>query len=128
MTFGGTPENPFRNIRFPRNPGERRKIGTLPLTIAILAVLAIVLVSLSGFYVDLLWFRSVDYSSVWTTLVTTKIALFLIFGALTSSIIMANIIVAYKRRPIYVPLSVEADNLERYRKQIEPIKIGRAHV
>ena len=123
MTFGGTPENPFRNIRFPgRNPDGPRRIGTLPLTIAIIAVLAVVLVSLSGFYVDLLWFRSVDYSKVWTTLVTTKIALFFIFGILTSAIIMANIIIAYKRRPIYVPLTVEADNLERYRKQLEPIK------
>ena len=123
MTFGGTPENPFRNIRFPgRKEGGRRRIGTLPLTIAIVAVLAIILVSLSGFYVDFLWFRSVDYSKVWTTLVTTKIALFFIFGLLTSAIIMANIIIAYKRRPLYVPLSVEADNLERYRKQLEPIK------
>ena len=123
MTFGGTPENPFRNIRFPgRKEGGPRRIGTLPLTIAIVAVLAVILVSLSGFYVDFLWFRSVDYSKVWTTLVTTKIALFFIFGLLTSAILMANIIIAYKRRPLYVPLTVEADNLERYRKQLEPIK------
>ncbi|MBU6352982.1 MAG: UPF0182 family protein, partial [Actinomycetales bacterium] len=123
MTFGGTPENPFRNIRFPnRGQGGPRRIGTLPITIGILAALAVVLVSLSGFYVDLLWFRSVDYSSVWTKLVTTKIALFFVFGLLTSLIIMMNIVIAYKRRPIYVPIAVEADNLERYRKQIEPIK------
>ena len=123
MAFGDNPDNPFRNLNFPRrNPGERRRIGALPLTIAVLTVLAVVLVSLSGFYVDYLWFRSVEYSDVWTKLLTTRAALFAIFGLLTSLLIVTNILIAYKKRPIYVPLTVEADNLERYRAQIEPIK------
>jgi uncharacterized membrane protein (UPF0182 family) len=123
MAFGDNPDNPFRNFNFPRRtPGERRKIGALPLTIIILTALAVLLVSLSGFYVDYLWFRSVEYSEVWTKLLTTRAALFLIFGLVTSLVIVTNILIAYKRRPIYVPLTVEADNLERYRAQIEPIK------
>ena len=123
MTFGNGPENPFRNFNFPkRNPGQPRRLGALPLTVIILTVLAVVLVSLSGFYVDYLWFRSVDYSSVWTTLLVTRATLFFAFGLVTSLVIVANIIVAYKRRPIYVPTTVEADNLERYRAQIEPIR------
>ena len=128
MSFGDNPENPFRNFRFPpREPGAAgpRKIGALPLTVIILTVLAVILVSLSGFYADLLWFRSVDYSDVWTTLLTTRVTLFFIFGFLTSLIITANIYIAYKKRPIYVPLTVEADNLERYRAQLEPLrKVG----
>ncbi|NDF43431.1 MAG: UPF0182 family protein, partial [Actinobacteria bacterium] len=125
MTFGDNPDNPFRNFRFPSrnlNGGARPKIGALPLTVIILTVLAVILVSLSGFYADFLWFRSVDYSQVWTTLLTTRISLFLIFGLLTSSIVTANIYIAYKRRPIYVPVTVEADNLERYRAQLEPLR------
>jgi uncharacterized membrane protein (UPF0182 family) len=123
MTFGNNPENPFRNFNFPkRNPGERRRIGALPLTVIILTVLAVVLVSLSGFYVDYLWFKSVEYSEVWTKLLTTRASLFVIFGLFTSLIIVSNILIAYKRRPVYVPTSLEADNLERYRAQIEPIK------
>jgi uncharacterized membrane protein (UPF0182 family) len=31
-------------------------------------------------------------------------------------------LIAYRRRPLYVPLTVEADNLERYRAQLEPIR------
>jgi uncharacterized membrane protein (UPF0182 family) len=87
-----------------------------------LTVLAVVLVSLSGFYVDYLWFKSVEYSEVWTKLLTTRASLFVIFGLFTSLIIVSNILIAYKRRPVYVPTSLEADNLERYRAQIEPIK------
>ena len=123
MTFGNGPENPFRNFNFPkRNPGQPRRLGALPITVIVLTILAVVLVSLSGFYVDYLWFRSVDYSSVWTTLLVTRATLFFAFGLVTSLVIVANIIVAYKRRPIYVPTTVEADNLERYRAQIEPIR------
>mgnify|MGYP006199762871 FL=1 len=128
MTFGDNPDNPFRNFRFPSrnlNGGARPKIGALPLTVIILTVLAVILVSLSGFYADFLWFRSVDYSQVWTTLLTTRITLFFIFGLLTSLIITSNIYIAYKKRPIYVPVTVEADNLERYRAQLEPLrKVG----
>ncbi len=123
MTFGNGPENPFRNFNFPkRNPGQPRRLGALPITVIVLTILAVVLVSLSGFYVDYLWFRSVDYSSVWTTLLVTRATLFFVFGLVTSLVIVPNIIVAYKRRPIYVPTTVEADNLERYRAQIEPIR------
>ena len=111
MTSNATPQFNFKGRRSP-----------LTLTIVILVVLSGVLLSLSGFYADWLWFKSVDFTSVWTTVLTTKIFLFVIAGLLTSSIILLNIIIAYKRRPLYVPLSIEADNLERYRAQIEPIK------
>jgi len=111
MTSNALPQFKFKGRRSP-----------LTLTITILVVLSGVLLSLSGFYADWLWFKSVDFTSVWTTVLTTKVFLFVIAGLLTSSIILLNIIIAYKRRPLYVPLSIEADNLERYRAQIEPIK------
>jgi uncharacterized membrane protein (UPF0182 family) len=37
---------------------------------------------------------------------------------------MLNVLVAYRRRPLYVPMTLEADNLERYRAQIQPIRRG----
>ena len=111
MTSNATPQFNFKGRRSP-----------LTLTITILVVLSGILLSVSGFYADWLWFKSVDFTSVWTTVLTTKIFLFVVAGLLTSSIILLNIIIAYKRRPLYVPLSIEADNLERYRAQIEPIK------
>ena len=111
MTSNSIPQFNFKGRRSP-----------LTLTITILVVLSGVLLSLSGFYADWLWFKSVDFTSVWTTVLTTKVFLFVIAGLLTSSTILLNIIIAYKRRPLYVPLSIEADNLERYRAQIEPIK------
>jgi len=103
----------------PNIPKNRRP---LIITVAIVIAVALALVSLSGFYADWLWFRSVNFTNVWRTILTTKASLFLIFGALTSAIIITNVIIAYRRRPLYVPITIEADNLERYRGQIEPIR------
>jgi len=96
--------------------------GPLPIVIGALVVIGIALVSMSGFYADWLWFKSVNFTSVWSTLLLTKIVLFVVAGLITAALILLNIIIAYKRRPLYVPMTVEADNLERYRAQIEPIK------
>ncbi len=117
-------ENPFK---FPRrntgaNPGEIKKPGPLALTIIALAVIGVILVSLSGFYADLLWFRSVDFVNVWKKVLFTKAELFIFFGVVTSTFITANIYVAYRTRPVYAPTAIEADNLERYRGQIDPVK------
>jgi len=97
--FGGNFPNPFAN-----RSGGRRRISPLTITFIVLFVLSSILISLSGFYADLLWFRSVGFVDVWQTSLFTKIYLFIGFGL------------------VYVPVSVEADNLERYRAQLEPIR------
>ena len=99
-----------------------KKPSPLAITLTILAVITGALVALSGFYVDWLWFNSVGFTDVWTTVLTTKVALFVIAGLLTSFIISLNVYIAFRRRPFYVPTSVEADNLERYRATIDPIR------
>jgi len=94
----------------------------LNITIAILVALGALIVGSSGFYIDWLWFKSVGFTSVWSTVLTTKITLFVVVGLITSLFISANIYLAHRKRPLYVPMTIEADNLERYRAQIEPIR------
>ena len=115
--FGGGFPNPFAN----RGNGKRR-VSPLTITFIVLFILSSVLISLSGFYADLLWFRSVGFVDVWQTSLFTKIYLFFGFGLITAAIISLNIYLAFRKRPIYVPVTVEADNLERYRAQLEPIR------
>ena len=92
------------------------------ITAAILVALGALLTYFSGYYVDWLWFNSVDFTSVWSTVLTTKVELFLIVGLITSLVISLNIYLAYKRRPLYVPTSIEISGLERLRAQVEPIR------
>jgi uncharacterized membrane protein (UPF0182 family) len=115
--FGGNFPNPFAN-----KSGGRRGVSPLTITFIVLFVLTSILFSLSGFYADLLWFRSVGFVDVWQTSLFTKIYLFIGFGLATAAIISLNIYLAFRKRPVYVPVSVEADNLERYRAQLEPIR------
>jgi uncharacterized membrane protein (UPF0182 family) len=102
----------------------RGRRSPLTLTFGILVVIGVLFTALSGFYADWLWFKSVDFTSTWSTILGTKVLLFVVTGLLTSSIVLANVWIAYKRRPLYVPMTVEADNLERYRSQVEPIRRG----
>ncbi|MFM8672936.1 MAG: UPF0182 family protein [Candidatus Nanopelagicus sp.] len=115
--IGGNFPNPFAN-----RGGGRRRVSPLTITFIVIFILSSILVSLSGFYADLLWFRSVGYIDVWQTSLFTKIYLFIGFGLITAAIITLNIYLAFKKRPIYVPISVEAESLERYRAQLEPIR------
>ena len=116
------PGNPFSGSSRPQNPMRPKRPGPLALTAIVLVILGSVLVGLSGFYADLLWFRSVDFQTVWSTVLVTKASLFVIFGLITSLFITTNVYLAYRSRPLYAPVSIEADNLERYRGQLEPIR------
>ena len=94
----------------------------LALTIGILVIIGAVFTALSGFYADWLWFKSVNFTNTWSTILLTKATLFVVTGLLTAGFVVLNVMLAYKRRPLYVPTSIEADNLERYRGQIENIR------
>jgi uncharacterized membrane protein (UPF0182 family) len=86
----------------------------------VLAVILIVLFVVGSLYTDLLWFRSVGFSKVFSTELTAKIELFVVFGVVMALIVGANIFFAYRLRPAYRPPSLEQQNLERYRVAIEP--------
>jgi uncharacterized membrane protein (UPF0182 family) len=99
-----------------------RSRSPLVITAGILVALGALFTYFSGYYVDWLWFKSVDFTSVWSTVLTTKLELFLLVGIVTSLVISLNIYLAYKRRPLYVPTSIEMNGLEKLRGQIEPIR------
>ena len=116
------PGNPFSGSSGPQNPLRPKRPGPFALTAIVLVILGSLLVGISGFYGDFLWFRSVEFQTVWSTVLITKASLFIFFGLITSLFITTNIYLAYRSRPLYAPVSVEADNLERYRGQLEPIR------
>ncbi|MBU5895190.1 UPF0182 family protein, partial [Vibrio cholerae O1] len=68
-----------------------RRVRTLLMTLGVLAVLAMAFVMFAGFWTDWLWYRSVAFSSVFTTTLWTKIGLFLVFGLLMAVAVGVNI-------------------------------------
>ncbi len=92
------------------------------MTLGLLAVLAMAFVMFSGFWTDWLWYRSVHYSSVFTTTLWTKIGLFFVFGLLMAAAVGVNVYLAHRLRPPLSAMSMEQQNLDRYRMGIAPYK------
>ncbi|HET6530784.1 MAG TPA: UPF0182 family protein [Actinoplanes sp.] len=71
-------------------------------------------------YTDLLWFREVDFTDVFTGVLLTRLVLFLVVGLAMALIIAGNLYLAYRLRPLLRPHSAEQATLERYRMVIAP--------
>ncbi|GAB2815901.1 UPF0182 family protein [Streptomyces chlorus] len=99
-----------------------RGVRTLLMTLGVLTVLGMVFTMFAGFWTDWLWYRSVDYSSVFTTTLWTKIGLFFVFGLLMALAVGFNIWLAHRMRPPLSAMSMEQQNLDRYRMGIAPYK------
>jgi uncharacterized membrane protein (UPF0182 family) len=92
------------------------------MTLGVLAALGMVFTMFAGFWTDWLWYRSVNYSSVFTTTLWTKIGLFFVFGLLMALAVGFNIWLAHRLRPPLSAMSMEQQNLDRYRMSIAPYK------
>jgi uncharacterized protein len=103
------------------NISRRAKIGLW--VAAIIVVLIIALVQLTGVYINWLWFGSLGYRDVYSTVFWTRVTLFFIFGVLMALIIGGNIVIAYLLSPPFRPMSPEQQNIERYRAVLEPRRI-----
>ena len=106
----------------PRTSGSTLQ-GRPRLLLPVVLVVAVVLVLVGVFvsvYTDLLWFREARFSQVFTTVLRTRLLLFVVFGLLMALVVGANVAIAYRSRPPFQPMSLEQQNLERYRLAIEP--------
>ncbi|MFI1799170.1 UPF0182 family protein [Streptomyces sp. NPDC020379] len=114
---GGGPTGPRIRVGRPS-----RRIRTLLMTLGVLAALVMLFVMFAGFWTDWLWYRSVRYSSVFTTTLGTKVGLFAVFGVLMALAVGINIWLAHRLRPPLSAMSMEQQNLDRYRMSIAPYK------
>src|ERR1700743_498496 len=65
-------------------------------------------------YVDWLWFGELGYRSVFTTVLVTRIVVFLVGGLLVGGIVFAGLAVAYRTRAVFGPNN-DNDPVARYR-------------
>lgn len=89
--------------------------------LAIGLVLLILLVSgsrLLNTYVDWLWYGEVGYRSVFSTMWVTRIVLFVLVGVLVGGALGLSLVIAFRTRPVFVPVSGTDDPLSRYRAAI----------
>jgi uncharacterized protein len=90
------------------------------IVIIVLVVIAVAFTVLSGFVIDLLWYREIGQSAVFWKTLETKIALGAVFGILFGALLYVNIVIAQRLRPTTRILTPEQEVLERIRDISDP--------
>ena len=95
----------------------RRNRVFLGIAIAVIAVLLIGPRFIDT-YVDWLWFGELGYRSVFTTVLLTRLIVFLVAALLVGAIVFAGLALAYRTRPVFVPTTGPNDPIARYRTAV----------
>src|SRR4051812_14977717 len=88
--------------------------------IAVLLVLFTAIGTLTNVYVDYLWFAETHFTEVFWTELQTRALLFAVAGVAMGGAVALAVHLAYRYRPTFRPMSLEQQNLERYRQSLEP--------
>ncbi|CAM4214857.1 UPF0182 family protein [Kibdelosporangium persicum] len=99
-------------------PKLSRRSRILLTIAAVIVFLLIVGARLIDTYVDWLWFGEVGFRSVFTTEILTRIGLFFAVAVFVGGLLAVSLTIAYRTRPVFVPVSGAEDPLARYRSTI----------
>src|SRR4029450_8112769 len=88
--------------------------------VGVLLVLFTAIGTLTNVYVDYLWFDETNYTKVFWTELQTRALLFAVAAVGVGGLTALAIYLAYRFRPTFRPMSLEQQNLERYRQSLEP--------
>lgn len=113
----GTPRQPK-----PSGGGgvDRRRRVLVP-TLVTLALLLFLGSIFTSVWTDRLWYKSVDYSAVFSTIVLTRVGLFLSLGLVFGLVVALNVYLAHRFRPQNPPARRD-DPAYRYRTAMDPIR------
>ncbi|MCB0975906.1 MAG: UPF0182 family protein [Acidimicrobiales bacterium] len=99
-------------MRGPRFAGKARLIVGIGLLVAFFLLVS--LPWLAGVYTDYLWFDSLDYSSVWNTVVRARVTLTLLGSLVFFLLCWGNLSIAERIAPAFRPSGADDDLIERY--------------
>ena len=99
-------------------PRFRRRGALLP-TLVIAAVVVIAYLIFTNIWTDRLWYTSIGFQSVFSTLLWTRLALFVVFGVLLAAAVVVSSSVAYRLRPRIRHASSGSALVDRYRELLE---------
>ena len=99
-------------------PTLNRRTRILLVAAGVLVLLLLGGSRLITFYVDWLWYGEVGFRSVFTTILFTRILQFLLGAVLIGGAVALSLWIAYRFRPVFVPVSGPEDPIARYRTEI----------
>ncbi|MBC7560379.1 MAG: UPF0182 family protein [Dermatophilaceae bacterium] len=101
---------------------QLRRRGPLVPTLIILAVIVLAVTLAATVWTDVLWFDSVGFTKVFWVENLTKAGLFVVCGLITAAVVASSLLIGYRTRPVYPPVSEEQQNLDHYRELLEPLR------
>ena len=116
------------NLSYARPPHPRRRLRRWLIGIAIVLVVLIASISsLASIYTDGLWFSSVGYHNVFSTLLWIKLGLFGSFGAIFFVVLWVNLVICDRLSDEVVSATHEDEVVRRYQQIVRPYS-GRVYV
>ncbi len=92
-----------------------------PIVVVVILALAFLTLSLlSVFYIDLLWFQELGFTSVFWTTLWAQVALGAVLGLFFFVVVYANLLIVRRLAPKYRVLTPQQEIVERYRRAFEP--------
>ncbi|QYJ05712.1 UPF0182 family protein [Nocardioides panacisoli] len=109
----------------PKDPGPPQRSNSRGRALVITGVVVVTTLFLvstfATLYTDRLWFQAVGFGEVFSTMLWTRIGLFLVFGVLMAAAVGVNLYFAYRFRPLFGLGGGDA-SVMRYRDAITPIR------
>ena len=102
-----------------RRPGGRARALVITGVVLVLAFFA--LTTFASIYTDRLWYDEVGYRQVFSTMLWTRIGLFLVFGLFMAAAVAVNMYLAYRFRPLF-RIPGGDGSVDRYRDAVTPIR------
>ncbi|GAA4689666.1 UPF0182 family protein [Pseudonocardia yuanmonensis] len=99
-------------------PSLSRRTRILLIAAAVLVVVLLGGSRLVDFYVDWLWYGETGYRGVLGTVIATRVVQFVIGGLLLGGAVWLTLWLAYRFRPVFVPVNGPEDPIARYRTVI----------
>ena len=93
--------------------------GPLLWTVIIAGGLLLVAVIVSRTLTDYLWFRSINFQTVFTTQLAARLGLFIVFGSLLFSLVFFNMVIAYRLRPKVRRANLDSEFLIQLRDALD---------
>ncbi|HEV2810252.1 MAG TPA: UPF0182 family protein [Acidimicrobiales bacterium] len=110
---GDLPPRPVRQSPAP----SRGRVGLVAVGIALFLLLTS-LRGIAGFYTDYLWFDSLNFAGVFTSVLGTKVGLGAVFSLIFFAAIWTNLFIADRIAPRFRPAGPEEDVVERYHELV----------
>jgi uncharacterized membrane protein (UPF0182 family) len=99
-----------------------RRRGPLVPTVIILAVIIVLITLAAQLWTEVLWYQSVGYTTVFWVQLWTQVGLFVVCALITAAVVASSLLIGYRTRPVYPPVTEEQQNLDHYRELLEPLR------